>query len=280
MAEESTPAGETRAMVSDEQIRFWISQTENTLLTLLEAGLGREVSHGKSLESCFELIRNARLMVIDDRVEDAAKTMSEADAILHRVYWEKSTFWRFRRHAPLEFLYLAGIMLLVLGASTSWRPAVLEGIPKLDGEVWGVPAAVLAWGALGAVLRSLYWLHLQVGRRIYRSYFSLTHLCAPLIGALFGALAYLLLRAGLLTMGGGAAEEAQNQIFPSAVALLFGFNWEPLLDWVKNLRVPSKRSDDRSASPKKAPPVVKNENGETESGVGETANADNDENES
>ncbi|MEM9554077.1 MAG: hypothetical protein AAGC60_07445 [Acidobacteriota bacterium] len=145
------------------------------------------------------------------------------------------------------------VLGLILGGATHWWPESLNGfLPRWGGKVWIVPAAAFGFGALGAVLRSLYWLGRKVSLREYRSYAAVSHVGAPFVGALFGGLVYLLVEAGLVALDGPSGGQIENKPVPLALAFLVGFRWQSLLAWIESFRFRGS-AEDQSAQPPPTP---------------------------
>jgi hypothetical protein len=58
-----------------------------------------------------------------------------------------------------------------------------------------------SWGAVGGILRGLWFLKEKVSERKYNNSFRIYFLCVPFLGGLFGAIMYFLLLAGVLIVG-------------------------------------------------------------------------------
>jgi hypothetical protein len=94
----------------------------------------------------------------------------------------------------------------------------------IEDPVDGVPLGVVWLGALGAVLRSLdgiFW-H---GTNGWDDSYDWWHICSPLVGAVTGVVGYVLVLAGLATVGGTntGGREAFGYL---AAAFLVGYSNE------------------------------------------------------
>jgi hypothetical protein len=93
---------------------------------------------------------------------------------------------------------------------------------------------VLAMGGLGAGLRALWFLGQQIAERIYRRRFLLWHLVAPFTGVLLGIVTYLLVKAGLLVVG-GVTEKGDITAGELALCFFVGFKWDWALDRIQRV---------------------------------------------
>lgn len=173
-------------------------------------------------------IRQARDLVDAKQLARAAEELTRAEVVLERELYARSRLWRFVRvhQGPVVLYYLLCLAALaVLG---------LGPIACANANLWGVPVSILVLASAGAVLRGLYWLQVQVSKRVFRAQFVLSHFAAPWIGVLLGVGAYLLAKAGLLTVEGAASSGhgavTQNSILLDLTAFITGWNWKALLD--------------------------------------------------
>ena len=111
---------------------------------------------------------------------------------------------------------------------------------------------VMAAGALGGiahVLRSFYW---YAGNRALRRSWLLMYLLLPIVGALFGLMVYLVVRGGLTSPIGGAADI--NPYGITAIAALVGQfsreTAEKFRDVFSTLLSPAPRGRDHALAPR------------------------------
>lgn len=199
-----------------------IDQIETRIRTYGEHGLFDDGGQ-EDRTAAMLLLGRARDAIERGDTTPAWQYAIEAESLLHRRIGI-NTKWRWwcLHQLPLT-LWLLILFLFLVNWSTGWIP----WFPPLSDEVFGVPTAGLVLGALGAILRSIWWLHRQIARERYRLLFLNAHVVSPVIGALFGLFVYLLLRAGLLLLQGGTTDPDELVIAP-ALAFLAGYNW----DWL------------------------------------------------
>jgi hypothetical protein len=127
---------------------------------------------------------------------------------------------------PLALTYM--VVLLSLFAIYVTSPTVRNALPHHFGEL---PAAVVWFGALGAVLKSLYGVFTY--NASWDATFNVWHVSRPVIGAVtgsMGAVIYLV----LLKLGNTGATKVDFLTFCVA-AFAFGFADSAFLEVLKNV---------------------------------------------
>jgi hypothetical protein len=186
-----------------------------------------------SSEQITESIRKARELIDKEHLPEAAAELGRGGIVLHREIYSRSALWRVVNIYQIQ-IFLYYLLCLIALAVLSLSPA-REFVPSL----WGVPSFVLGLGVLGAVLRGLYWLQVQVSSGIYRAPFLLAHLAAPLIGLLLAVVSFLLAKGGLLALGASSAQATDVTVGHDSLiriaAFLAGFNWKWMLERLNSI---------------------------------------------
>lgn len=145
---------------------------------------------------------------------------------------ERGFRWRlFTLHQVHLSYHLVALFAVLYGLFCA--PDLATGFE--NARLWTIPVSVLVFGALGGVLRGLYWLYRKVQTRTFRPQLTMPELTSPWIGLLFGALVYLLMLAGVMTFGtgasGGTGGGGVSGVGPAqlAAAFLAGYSWEWVL---------------------------------------------------
>jgi len=176
-------------------------------------------------------IKKARDLIADDDLAAASEVLLGAYAVLHVAIAGKSLFWRaVHIHALDIYIYLI-----------AWAAAlVLAGKACDDAEysvLWGVPLSVLVFGALGGVLRGLWWITKKVEARILRTQFRPQYYAAPVIAGILGIVAFVLadfLASGLPTAeADGGDGDPRILIGVNGLAFIAGFYWEWIIEKIK-----------------------------------------------
>ncbi len=202
---------------------------EAHILYRSEAGVFQG-SPSVSVADLAEVIEKSRKKASNGDIPEARKLLLTGYSELHKVVLAKSLRWRLLHiHAVDLYLYLAAwtAFLLIMG----FYP---DKVSKL--ATWGIPATVLAFGALGGVLRGLWWLTKKVEGRNLRTQFRALYYAAPVLAGILGMLAYLfadILLAGLSVEAGEDGEE-ELSIGVYALAFLAGFYWEWVVNKIKD----------------------------------------------
>lgn len=123
-------------------------------------------------------------------------------------------------NAPRGIRWLALFYLLsLIGLATAWSDSHF-----LSDPIDGVPLGVVGLGAAGAVLRSLDGIFWHGSKRWDASY-NWWHICSPFVGAVSGVVSYVLLLAGLATVGGAGSKNGEAFGYLAA-AFLVGYSNE------------------------------------------------------
>jgi hypothetical protein len=209
--------------------------------------------------------------VIQGKLKDARNELyfghlaqSEYDTSLalrayDKALYSTSRLWRFSNiHAGPMWIYLIGFLVAVL--AFYWVQLDKNVLNLQPVKIQEAALHAATWGCVGGILRGLWYLKDKVSDRKYRNSFRIYFLSVPFLGALFGAIIYFIVVAGLFiiaptqavpilsnqtasapnTTATGAANQP-NAAHPSAaktpaaqvstlaiipLATLAGFNWE------------------------------------------------------
>jgi hypothetical protein len=125
--------------------------------------------------------------------------------------------WRFKflYGGPLIIYFLAFLITVLL----IW---VFFDLQISNTKIFWVPTYAFLWGLVGGVLQGLWFLWQHVSDRTLRKVWIPWYLLLPLIGALLGALTYLIFVAGFITTTGGA--QIQSEYFIMLLCALAGFS--------------------------------------------------------
>lgn len=209
---------------------------EESFRSLLEKGLFDDCD--SAAKDVIQSLTEAFTALESGDAVTGNRHMLQADHVIHQVLYNRTWWWRFHnRFQPLIVLYNL-LILAQLFYAGGWEhdPATTPKWLLLPVEIWGIPIEVLAFGAVGAILRVLYWMHRKVAAGEFRPRIQLGYFLAPWIGALFGALVYAIVKAGLWTFQGEAAEDAGLKLWAVlALAALAGFSWEWITEWMANV---------------------------------------------
>jgi hypothetical protein len=189
---------------------------------LLEAGVFTKDESTAREIAC--LLGAAALLSEEGKIPAAMTSMLTAEALINGKVGTKGRRWRIWNLHMLP-LWVYHVVCCALIPFLALRFSCFE--------VLGIPAAGLLVGAFGAELRGLYWLQWQISARKFRPTSVVSHLTAPLIGALLGMLAYLVGELGILVLAQSSpsGEHSPNAKLASlALAFLSGFKWEWILE--------------------------------------------------
>lgn len=128
-----------------------------------------------------------------------------------------SFWWRFKYSfgGPVA-LYLVTILISIFLAWIFFSPIILES------KILWVPSWAYVWGAIGGVLQGFWWLWQHVSERSLRKHWLIWYFLLPLMGAILGALTYLVFLAGFIAATGEA--QLKSEFFAMLLSALAGFS--------------------------------------------------------
>lgn len=152
---------------------------------------------------------------------------------------------------PLQFFYLAALVTLAILYHE--LPTLRRIIPDPAGPV---PLAVPWWGALGGVTISCTGIFRNAGR--WNSHYNAWHVARPFLGAVAGAVGYLVFVVVIRTTGanGPSASSTSRPVF-DLVAFLLGYREEVFRELLRSavdtLLAPGRRGSatDTPSTPEK-----------------------------
>lgn len=148
---------------------------------------------------------------------DAWKKFSLAYHQLNQIINSSSFWWRFKYSFGCPFLlYLATISICIFLAWFFFSPIIS------DSTILWVPSWAYLWGSMGGILQGFWWLWQHVSDRILRKHWLVWYLLLPLMGAILGALTYLIFFAGFIAATGEA--QIKSEFFVMMLCALAGFS--------------------------------------------------------
>lgn len=235
------PATSTKSDSLKNETQNAISAVQSTFEAVVENGLVGRAEDREKVEKCQEKIASAWKDYRDQKYGEALDKAQEADTTLSEIIQSRGFRWRFLNlYAAHWFIVLVlwfgvlvwagySVYLVNLHSYVLTISSISFNIPKILRLV--VLTAIA--GGLGAVLRQVYYVSLDVKKRQFKRSESIDILMSPFIGFLFGFLAYLVIAAGLLV----ATQKAtpSSEILNIAVGFLLGFNWGAAHDYIKKV---------------------------------------------
>jgi hypothetical protein len=175
-----------------------------------------------------EKLKEAKDNLEDERFSEAMVNTSAARLLYLKALFSKSWIWRFvNLYAGPIWIYMTVFLFLALAF-------YIYLIDKYFEDIHGVDQAAIhavTWGCIGGILRGMWYLKDKVSEREYKNSWWIYFMSVPFLGGIFGAIVYLVIIAGLLSLGVG---QSNNQGLPQIgrplvivpIAALAGFNWE------------------------------------------------------
>jgi hypothetical protein len=199
-----------------------------------------------------EKIKYARVKLNNNELPQSDFLASEALELFNKALYKVSSFWRFRNfYGGFMWIYLTGFLI---GIFVFYYYSMDISILNLNVKIEQDALYAASWGAVGGILRGLWYLKDAVNSRIYEESSRMYFLSIPFIASIFGAFVYFFLILGSYTVlpqvtveslqpnnmtvsngnesisEGPASTETRNPPPPNIAivpfALLAGFNWE------------------------------------------------------
>lgn len=169
----------------------------------------------------YEKILNYIIEALQDLskndVIEARKKFSLAYFEFNNSINSSSLWWRFKYSfgGPIA-LYLAAILMSIFLAWVRFTPILLKA------KILWVPSWAFLWGSIGGILQGFWWLWQHVSDRSLRKHWLIWYLMLPLIGAILGALMYLIFLAGFIAATGEV--QLKSESFTMLLSALAGFS--------------------------------------------------------
>ncbi len=208
------------AQLEEDTPEYWKSQLnclESALETANENGLFTE--DYDSYKKIMGIINAAitDLSATPPKVIEAREKFGSAWYALNKHCNSKSFGWRFKyAYGGPALLYLVGLFVGLLLLWIFFQTSILG-----SSLLW-VPSWAFFWGSLGGILYGFWWLWQHTSRRDFRKIWYIWYILLPVMGAVLGALAYLIFIAGFIATTGKS--EIESQYFVMLLSALAGFS--------------------------------------------------------
>lgn len=151
------------------------------------------------------------------RTIEARKKFSLAFFQFNKAINSTSFWWRFKyAFGGPVLLYLLSVSIAIF---LSW---ILLSPILLDSKMLWVPSWAYLWGAIGGTLQGFWWLWQHIWKRQLRKYWFTWYVILPLLGAILGALTYLVFFAGFIAATGQT--QITSEFFVILLCALAGFS--------------------------------------------------------
>ena len=165
----------------------------------------------------------------EPKIFEARKTYSFViSEFNHYLNSPKFRWWRFKyAYGGPALIYFIAFLSAILLIWLFFGPSLQNY------KLFWVPASAFLWGAVGGILWGLWklWQH-AVAREIRKAWYN-WYIVLPLMGAILGALTYLMLLAGLLAITG--SDKTQSEFLPMLLSGLAGFSAKWAVEQLENL---------------------------------------------
>jgi hypothetical protein len=154
------------------------------------------------------------------KIIDARTKFSSACQEFNRHTNSANFWWRFQYcYGGPALLYLFGVFSVLLLLWIFFQNSLLNM------NILWVPSWAFLWGSLGGILYGFWWLWQHVSQRELRKAWYIWYIILPVMGAMLGALAYLIFFAGFIATTGTAQVESQSFIMLLSALAGFSARW-------------------------------------------------------
>ena len=172
-------------------------------------------------------LKQAKNDLDEHNYSECTRDTSLARLFYLKTLYSKSWSWRFANlYAGPVWIYLATFLVLVMAFYIYFVDEYFQNATGVD------QAAIHAvtWGCIGSILRGMWYLKDKVSEREYKNSWWIYFVSTPFLGGIFGAIIYLVMIAGLLSLGVGQnGSEETLQITRPLVIVPIGRLWLDLI---------------------------------------------------
>jgi hypothetical protein len=189
-----------------------------------ENGLFKEQNE-VSIETILESLRNARqkLQQSPPDIGGSRYDLSIATNSYYKATQKAGWLWRFSNlHGANVLIYLLLMLSGVFFFYYFQADRFLVGTLNVD----SIAINATTWGVIGGILRGISKLWFRVDGREFRNVWKVYFVSCPFLGGIFGAIVYLLLAAGIITVSSQPVEGVLNPFVIMLFSAFSGFSWE------------------------------------------------------
>jgi hypothetical protein len=221
-AEDEVPSSD-KLIKENERVELTkeVARIDNWLNAGADNGLFLIKQNANIYTQIREFLKSARISLHSNDLPEAESQVSNAIQSYSEAVHSSSRWWRFSNaYAGYVWAYLIVFLSLILffyigfvfSEDSGTNPVAPYDILK-SGSLSGVEDAAIhavTWGAIGGILRGLWFLKDKVGDHKYRKTWRIYFLSVPFLGAIFGAIVYFVVVVGLSAFGSVQIDSIQD----------------------------------------------------------------------
>lgn len=203
-----------------EELRGALDKLQEVLEIANENGLLS--SDSQNYEKIIDYITMAlqSLSNEDPKWIKARKEYSLAYHYFNRSVNSRSFWWRFKfAFGGPALVYLVTLSIFIFLAWFFFSTNISNS------DIMWVPSWAYLWGAIGGILQGFWFLWQHVYKRIFRKFWFMWYLLLPLMGAILGALTYLVFFAGFIAATGEAQIQSESLVMLLSALAGFSTGW-------------------------------------------------------
>jgi len=215
------------------------SKTKNKILKEIErlSRLITEQSSSISLSGeCTKNIDKARELLSATTLE-AAKTVQYLEKVKQRLIRAYES--REAKQKWFAILLIYNLVFFAIFTTLIVTQKLIPGQSSLDDTIL-VCLACAAWGGIGGVIDAFCSMHMHFSKQDFDTRFLPWYFLHPILGVSLGAVIFLILQAGLLTVSQTTLKEGETSslgttALPIAFAIFAGFRQNVALDFISRI---------------------------------------------
>lgn len=200
----------------------------------LSALVAKQGSSTSLTKACSGLLADTRALLTKNAAQlDSGAVVNRLEEVkqrLLRAYDSREAWWV----CILVAAWNVGLLVLIGLVVFWWKDlGLVPGRVDLE-QTWRVFQACVLWGCVGGIVDALLAIQAHFGKQDFDSRYWPWYLLHPILACSLGAVIFLLLQAGLLTLGFTSLKEsdAGTAAFPLALAFLVGFKQNTVSDFL------------------------------------------------
>jgi hypothetical protein len=179
-----------------------IDQLDSRINTASENGMfgpNQKDVPADSFNKIQNYLKTARKFLFEGNIADADYDTSLALHEYNNALYSTQKSWRFSNiYAGYIWIYLVAFLVAIL--AFYWAKVDAE-VALFNVKIQNDALYAASWGAVGGILRGLWFLKEKVSERKYSNAYRIYFFSVPFLGGLFGAIMYFALLAGVFIVG-------------------------------------------------------------------------------
>jgi hypothetical protein len=183
-------------------------------------------------EDIYEYLLSAKKMLYEDNFTKCEEYLIRAESNYYRAIYATSRLWRLNNiyGFPLWIYFMfmiSSITFFYVFVATSgfFSFGGGGGEPLFLGQFPLLAVQAVIWGMIGGLFQDVWYLWSRVQNRDYRNTWTIQYISAPFIGAILGAIVYIIIIAGLIILDTDTTGTPRDFVV-MGLAAFAGYRWD------------------------------------------------------